>query len=124
MKAEDPQINVSELSFARGKGGNNSFEKRGSSGISYVSNAAVDDRFFEKHEYHALTPEQKNTLRLKQLKHVHVGNDHGGGGNGNGKGNDKCPTLKSLNRSIAALPTKFDKFNLPNDYDDESSDEE
>jgi hypothetical protein len=39
------------------------FGKRGSSGISNVSNDAVDDRFFEKHEYHALTPEQNNTLR-------------------------------------------------------------
>jgi hypothetical protein len=91
-----------------------------------MSNAAVDDRFFEKHEYHDITPEQKNTLRLKKLKHAHVGNGHGGSGNGNGKGNDKGPTLKSLNRSIAALATKFDKFNLQNDDDDddESSEEE
>jgi hypothetical protein len=50
MKAENPHINVSEVNFARGKGGNNSFGKRGSAGISNVSNAAVDDRFFEKHE--------------------------------------------------------------------------
>jgi hypothetical protein len=68
MKAENPQLNVSEVIFARGKGGKNSFGKRGSSGISNVSNAAVDDRFFEKHEYHALTPKQKNTLRFKRLK--------------------------------------------------------
>jgi hypothetical protein len=47
--AENPQLNVSEVSFARGKGGKNSFGKRGSSGISNVSNTAVDDRFFEKH---------------------------------------------------------------------------
>jgi hypothetical protein len=67
MKDENPQLNVSEVSFARGKGSNNSFGKRVSPGISNVSNAAVDDRFFEKDEYHALTPEQKNTLRLKHL---------------------------------------------------------
>jgi hypothetical protein len=123
-KAENLQLNVSEVSFARGKGNNNSFGKRGSSGISNVSNAAVDNRFFEKHEYHALTPEHNNTLRLKRLKSGHVGNGHGGGDNGNGKGNGKGPTLKSLNRSIAALATKFDKFNLTNDDDDDESSEE
>jgi hypothetical protein len=47
MKAENPQLNVSEVSFARGKAGKNSFGKRNSSGISNVSNAAMDDRFFE-----------------------------------------------------------------------------
>jgi hypothetical protein len=36
MKAENPQFNVSEVSFARGKGGKNSFGKRGSAGISNV----------------------------------------------------------------------------------------
>jgi hypothetical protein len=46
MKAENPQLNVYEVSFARGKGGKKSFGKRGSTGISNVSNAAVDDRFF------------------------------------------------------------------------------
>jgi hypothetical protein len=72
MKAENPQLNVSEVSFARGKAGKNSFGKRHSTGISNVSNAAVDDRFFEKHEYNALTPDQKNTIRLKRLKRGHV----------------------------------------------------
>jgi hypothetical protein len=114
MKAENPHINISEVRFALGKGNKNSFGKRGSSGISNVSNAAFYGRFFEKHEYHDLTPEHKNTLRLKQLKRGHVGNGRGGGGNGNLKGNGKCPTLKSPNRSIAALFTKFDKFNLSN----------
>jgi hypothetical protein len=122
MKDDNPQLNVSEVSFASGKGGKNLFGKRCSSGISNVSNAAVDGRFFDKHEYHALTPEQKNTLRLKRMKLGHVGNGHDGNGNGNGKGNGKGPTLKSINRSIAALATKFDKFNLPNDDDDESLD--
>jgi hypothetical protein len=69
MKAKKPQLNISEVSVASGKGGNNSFGKRGSSGISNVSNTAVDDRFFEKHEYHDLSPEQKNTVRIKRLKH-------------------------------------------------------
>jgi hypothetical protein len=52
FKAENPQLNVSGVSFARGtkQGGKNSYGKRGSSGISNVSNAAVDGRFFEKHE--------------------------------------------------------------------------
>jgi hypothetical protein len=76
-KVENPQLNVSEVSFARGKGDKNSFGKQGSAGISNVSNDAVYDRFFEKHEYHALTPEKKNTLCLKR----HVGNVHGRNGN-------------------------------------------
>jgi hypothetical protein len=118
-----------EVRFAHGKGGKNSFGRRGSSGISNVYNGAVDDRFFEKHGYHALTHEKKNKLRLKWLTRGRVGNSHGGvgNGNGNGKGNGKGPTLKSPNRSIAALATKLDKFNLPNDDDDdddESSEEE
>jgi hypothetical protein len=56
LKAENPQLNVFEVSFACGKAGKNSYGKRHSTGISNVSNANVDDRFFEKHEYNALTP--------------------------------------------------------------------
>jgi hypothetical protein len=89
MKAERPQLNVSEVSFARGKSGKNSCGKPHSTGISNVSNAAMDDRFFEKHEYNALTPDKKNTLRLKRLKHGHVGKSHTGTGNKNGKNNGK-----------------------------------
>jgi hypothetical protein len=33
MKAENPQLNVSEVSFARGKAGKNSYGKRHSTGI-------------------------------------------------------------------------------------------
>jgi hypothetical protein len=126
LKAENPQLNVSEVSFARGKAGKNSYGKRHSTGISNVSNAAVDDRFFEKHEYNALTPDQNNTLMLKRLKRGHVGKSHTGDGNNNGKNNGKAVTIKSLTRSIAALSTNIDKFSLPddNEYEDESSDEE
>jgi hypothetical protein len=118
-------LNVSEVSFARGKAGKNSYGKRHSTGI-YVSNANVDDIFFEKHEYNDLTPNQKNTLRLKRLKRGHVGKSHNGAGNNNGKSNGKAVTIKSLNRSIAALSTKIDKLSLPDDNEDEdeSSDEE
>jgi hypothetical protein len=70
-----------------------------------------------------LTSEHNNTLRLKRLKRVNVRHGHGVNDNGNGKGNRKGPTLKSLTRSIAALATKFDKFNFPDD-DDESSEKE
>jgi hypothetical protein len=126
MKAENPQLNASEVSFARGKSGKNSYGKRHSTGISNVSNANVDDIFFEKHEYNALTPDQKKTLRLKRPKRGHVGKSHTGTGNNNGKNNGKCATIKSLTRSIAALSTKTDKFSLPDDDEDEdeSSDEE
>jgi hypothetical protein len=78
----------------------------------------VDDRFFEKHEYHALTPGQKNTLKLKRLKRCHVGNGHNGNGNGNGNNSGKGATIKSLTRSIAALSTKIYKFSLPDGDDD------
>jgi hypothetical protein len=53
-KDENPQLNVSEVSFERGKAGKNSYGKRHSTGISNVSNANVDDRFFEKHKYNEL----------------------------------------------------------------------
>jgi hypothetical protein len=117
---------VSEVSFARGKAGKNSFGKRQSTVISNVSNANVDDRFFEKHAYNALTPDQKNTLRIKRLKRGHVGNSHTGAGNNNGNGNRKAVTIKSLTRSIVALSTKINKFSFPDDNEDEeeSSDEE
>jgi hypothetical protein len=115
MKAENTQLNVSEVSFARGKAGKNSDGKDHSTGISNVSNAAVDDRFFEKHEYNALTPDQKNTLRLKRLRRGHVGKSHTGTGNNNGKNNSKGAKIKSLTRSIAALSTKIDKFSFPDD---------
>jgi hypothetical protein len=87
----------------------------------------VDDRFFEKHEYHALAPDQNNMLRLNHLKRGHVRKGHTGNGNGNVKNSGKGATIKSLNRSIAVLSTKIDKFSLPHDDcddDDESSDEE
>jgi hypothetical protein len=126
MKAENPQLNVSEVSFARGKAGEKTYGKRHPTGISNVSNAAVDERFFEKHEYNALNPDQKNTLRLKRLKRGHVGKSHTGSDNNNGKNNGKGVTIKSLTRSIAALSTKIDKFSLTDDNEDEdeSSDEE
>jgi hypothetical protein len=91
------------------------FGKRSSSVISNVSNASVDDMFFENHEYHDLTPKQKNTLRLKRLKRGHVGNCHVGNGNGNGKGNGKGHTIKLLTPSISALAARFDKLSLPDD---------
>jgi hypothetical protein len=121
MKAENPQLNVSEVSFARWKAGKNSYAKRHSTGISKCFKRC---RFFEKHEHNALTPDQKNTLRLKSLKRGHVGKSHTGTGNNNGKNSGKGTTLKSLTRSIVALSTKFDKFSLPDEDEDESSDEE
>jgi hypothetical protein len=119
-------LNVSEVIFARGKAGKNSYGKHHSTVISNVSNVNVDDRFFEKHAYNALTPDQKNILMLKRLKHGHVGKSHTGDGNNNGKNNGKEVTIKSLTRSIAALSTKIDKFSSPDDNEDEdeSSDDE
>jgi hypothetical protein len=83
MKAENPQINVSEVNYLKNIkcGGNTYSGKRGSSGISNShsssTNAAVDDRFYEKHEYLALSSDQKKTVRLKHVKHGHVPNGEG-----------------------------------------------
>jgi hypothetical protein len=74
MKAENPQLNISEVSYTQKSGGGKGGGKRGSSGMSNKSNSDVADRFFHKHEYHNLTPEQKDNLRLKRLKRGHVGN--------------------------------------------------
>jgi hypothetical protein len=125
MKAENPQLMYLRSVLHVGKRAR-TYGKRHSTGISNVSNAAVDDRLFEKHEYNALTHEQKNTLRLKRLKRGHVGKIHTGADNNNGKNKGKAVTIKSLTRSIAALSTKIDKFSLPadNEDEDESSDEE
>jgi hypothetical protein len=93
--------------------------------MSNVSNSAVDDRFFEKHQYHALTPDQNNTLRIKRLKRGHVGKCHSGNCNGTGRNSGKGPTIKFLTRSIMVLTTKIDDFSLPDDDDEhESSDKE
>jgi hypothetical protein len=113
-------LNVSEVSFARGKAGKNSFGKRNSTGISNVSKAVVDDRFFDNHEYNALTPDQNNKLGLKRLNRGHVGKGHIGNGKSNGKNGGKRATIKSLTHSIAALSTNIDRFSLPEDDDDEN----
>jgi hypothetical protein len=107
MKAENTQLNVSEVSFARRKAGKNSFGKHNYSGISNVSKSAVDGRLFEKHECHALTPDQKTTMRIKRLTRGPVGKGHGGNVNGTGRSNGKGPTVKSLTHSIAALTTNI-----------------
>jgi hypothetical protein len=113
MKSGNPRLNVSEVSFARGKTSKNSFGKRNSSGISNVSNAAVYDMFFEKHECHALTPDQNNTIRLKCFKSGHV---------------EKAilEMAMAMERTAVRDPhsnlspaTKIDKFSLPDDDDDE-----
>jgi hypothetical protein len=46
MKAENPQLNVYDAIFASEKAGKNSYGKHHSTGISNVSNANVDGRFF------------------------------------------------------------------------------
>jgi hypothetical protein len=75
-KADNSQLIVSEVSFAREKAGTNSYGKRQSTGILNVSNANVDDRFFDKHEYNALTTDEKNTFMLNRLKRGHVEKSH------------------------------------------------
>jgi hypothetical protein len=113
MKAENPQLNVSEVTYARKSGGGNGSNggkgggKRGSSGMSSNSNGDVADRFFDKHDYHTLTQEQKNNLHLKRLKRGHVGN---GQSSRDGKSQPKgsqSSTIKKLQRTISALSSRF-----------------
>jgi hypothetical protein len=127
MKAENPQMNVSEVTYARKSGGGNGGKgggKRGSSGMSSNSNGDVADRFFDKHEYHTLTPEQKNNLRLKRLKRGQVGN---GQSSRDGKSHPKgsqSSTIKQLQRIISALSSRFDKLGVPSEDEDECESEE
>jgi hypothetical protein len=65
MKADHPQLHVSEVSYARKSGGGKGGGKRISSRISNNSNGDVAYLFFDKHEYHTMTPEQKKNLLLK-----------------------------------------------------------
>ena len=112
-KAENPQMNVSEVSYSKYKG-KNSNGKRGSPG----GNGDVDDRFYEKEEYHALSAEQKNTLRLKRAKRGHVGSakkSGGGGGGGASKSNaGSKSSMRKMQHTIAALSTKIDELLLEN----------
>jgi hypothetical protein len=127
IKAEDPQLNVSEVTYARklcggngGKGGG----KRGSSGMLSNSNGDVADRFFDKHEYHTLTPEQNNNLHLKRLKRGHVGN---GQSSRDGKSHPKgsqSSTIKQLQRTISVLSSRFDKLGVPSEDEDKCESEE
>jgi hypothetical protein len=83
----------------------------------------LDDRFFEKHEYHALTPAQKDTLSLKRLKRGHVGKTILEMEMEMGENSGKGPTIKSLTCSIAAMTNKIDKLIL-SDEDEYSKKEE
>jgi hypothetical protein len=119
-KVDNPQINVSEVNYSKNKeGGNNSSGKLGSSGIS---NTEVDNRLYDKYKYHALSSEQNNTLRLKSVKGVHVGKTQGSVGKVGGK-SIHAQNIKSMERTRAVLGANFDKFNLPDDDDDETSED-
>jgi hypothetical protein len=48
-----------------------------------LTNADIDDRFYEKYEYLDLSSDQKNTFCLKCMKPIHVP-DRGWGGNHTG----------------------------------------
>jgi hypothetical protein len=92
--------------------------------MSNNSNSDVADRFFDKHEYHTLTPEQENNLCLKILKQVHVGNGQSSrDGKSHAKGSQSS-TIKQLQRTISALSSRFDKLGLPSEDEDECEYEE
>jgi hypothetical protein len=108
------------------RGGNNSSGKRISSGISY---GEVADRSNEKHEYHFLRSEQqnKNPPQARQAWPCGKGKRwrwswwEGKGREGKGS---HAATIKSTQRTTAALGAKFDKFNLLDDDSEVSSEEE
>jgi hypothetical protein len=124
MKAENPQLNVSEVTYARKPGGGKGGGKRGSSLISNNSNGDVAERFFDKHEYHTLNPEQKNSLRLRRLKrrHVRIG-QNSRDGKSHAKGSQSS-TIKQMQRTIYALSSRFDNLGVPSDDEDKCESEE
>jgi hypothetical protein len=127
MKADNTQLNVSEVAYARKSGGGKGGGKRGSSVISNNSNGDVADRFFDKHEYHTLTPEQKNNLRLKRLKRLkrgHVGTGQNYRDDKSHAKGSKSSTIKQMQRTISALSSRFDKLGVPSDDEDECESEE
>jgi hypothetical protein len=92
--------------------------------MSSSSNGEVADRFFDKHEYHTLTPEQINNLRLKRLKRGHVGN---GQSSRDGKIHPKgsqSSTIKQMQHTISALSSRFDRLGVPSEDEDEYKSEE
>jgi hypothetical protein len=92
--------------------------------MSNNSNSDVADRFLDKHEYHTLTPEQKNNLRLKRLKRGHVGNGQSSrDGKIHAKGSQSS-IIKQLQRTIYALSSRFDKLGVPSEDEDECESEE
>jgi hypothetical protein len=127
MKAENPQLKVAEVTYARKSGGGNGGkvgDKSGPSGMSSSSNGEVADRFFDKNEYHTLTPEQKNNLRLKRLKRGHVGNGQiSRDGKSHPKGSQSS-TIKQMQRTIYALSSRFEKLGVPSEDEDEYESEE
>jgi hypothetical protein len=106
MKAENPQLNVSEVSFARGKAGKNSFGKRNSTEFQSFQTLQWMTGSLRSMNIMLSRLIRKNMLRLKRLKRCHVGKGHTGNGNGNRKKSGKGATIKYLTRSIAALSTK------------------
>jgi hypothetical protein len=117
-------LNVSQVTYARKSGGVQGGGKRGSSGISNNSNGDVADRFFYKHEYHTMTPEQKNILRLKRLKRGHVvTGQNSRDGKIHAKGSQSS-TIKKMRRTISALSSRFEKLGVPSDDEDKCESEE
>jgi hypothetical protein len=109
-KAENTQMNVSEANYSKNiQGSGNTYSgNRVSSGISNSNqrsstNAAVDDRFYENHEYLALSYDQQNTLCLKYTKCGHVTNMEKGGNHNDGKGEARSIKLQKSNLCIGLL---------------------
>jgi hypothetical protein len=125
-KAENPQLNVSEVSFARGK-----------SARTLMGNSSQQGfQMFQMPMWMTGSLTRVSTMLSRLTRRTHwglsvwsmsmLGKSHTGAGNNNGKENGKAATIKSLTRSIAALSTKIDKFSLLDDNqdEDESSHEE
>jgi hypothetical protein len=92
--------------------------------MSSSSNGEVADRFSDKHEYHTLTPEQKNNLHLKRLKRGHVGNGQiSRDGKSHPKGSQSS-TIKQMQRTISALSSRFEELGVSSEEEDEYESEE
>jgi hypothetical protein len=92
--------------------------------MSNNSNSDVADRFFDKHEYYTLTPEQKNNLHLKRLKRGHVGNGMSSRyGKSHAKGSQSS-TITQMQRTISALSSRLEKLDVSSEDEDQCESEE
>lgn len=104
-------VNISELKTSGGK----------------RKSEAIEDRYYTKEEYAALSPEQKKELASKRLKRGHKpgAKDSKVKGAGNKKSNTEViKNLKAMNRQVSQLAKQMSKAGVDDDKTTASSNTE